>query len=209
MPPSNPSKHTAELHAFLTTRRSVRRFLPDPVPPGVLSRILETARFAPSAHNRQPWRFAAVVTEEQKRRLADAMGADFRRDLEADGLAEDMIAAQVRRSYDRILQAPVVVILCLTMVEMDVYSDFKRRRAEFRMAMQSVALAGGQMLLAAHAEGLGGVWICAPLFAQEVVQIALDLPGDWEPQGMLLLGYPELIPDPRQRKALNEIVVYR
>lgn len=137
------------------------------------------------------------------------MGADFRRDLEADGLAEDMIAAQVRRSYDRILQAPVVVILCLTMVEMDVYSDFKRRRAEFRMAMQSVALAGGQMLLAAHAEGLGGVWICAPLFAQEVVQIALDLPGDWEPQGMLLLGYPELIPDPRQRKALNEIVVYR
>ena len=199
----------SDLHNFLRTRRSVRRFLPQAVPADILDRILVSAQFAPSAHNRQPWRFAVVVSSEQKHVLANAMGSDFRRDLEADGIADDVIAAQVRRSYDRILQAPVAVILCLTMAEMDDYTDFKRRRAEFRMAMQSVALAGGQLLLAAHAENLGGVWICAPLYAQETVRAALSLPEDWEPQGMLLLGYPEAVPEPRPRKPAGETVLFR
>jgi len=44
--------------------------------------------------------------------------------------------------------------------------DRSRRQAEFRMAMRNVALAGGQMLLAAHADGLEAVWMRAPLFAQ-------------------------------------------
>ncbi|MEW5941732.1 MAG: nitroreductase family protein, partial [Chloroflexota bacterium] len=49
-----------ELHAFLRTRRSIRRFKPDPVPGEVVSRILATATYAPSAHNLQPWRFIVI-----------------------------------------------------------------------------------------------------------------------------------------------------
>ena len=175
----------------------------------VVRRVLETAVQAPSAHNRQPWRFAVVTSEDQKQRFATAMGADFRKDLEADGRALEDVNRMVDRSVQRIMQSPVVVVLCLTMAEMDEYADRKRRRAEFRMAMQSVALTGGQMLLAAHAEGLGAVWICAPLFAQPVVRNALDLPGDWEPQGMILMGHPAVTPEPRSRKSIEEVSLFR
>jgi nitroreductase len=73
------------------------------------------------------------------------------------------------------------------------------------MGVQSVALACGQLLLAAHAEGLGGVWVCAPLFAQESAQASLNLPATWDPQGLLLLGFPSRIPPPRDRFPVGEV----
>lgn len=193
------------LQQLIRSRRSVRRFLPDPVPHAVLARVLETGTCAPSAHNRQPWRFAVLTTPAPKTRLADAMGTDFHRDLLGDGLTPKAIETQLTRSRTRILEAPVVILLCLTMNDMDAYLDEKRQRAEYLMATQSVALAGGTILLAAHAEGLGGVWVCAPLFAPDTVRRAASLPLDWEPQGMLLLGYPAKVPEARGRKALEEI----
>lgn len=133
------------------------------------------------------------------------MALDFQRDLESDGFPHDEIQKRITRSRARITSAPLVVLLCLDMSEMDVYLDKKRKQAEFRMAMQSVASAGLQLLLAAHAEGLGGVWVCSPLFAQETIQNALKLPETWEPQAMFFLGYPEGIPEARERKPLDEI----
>ena len=90
---------------------------------------------------------------------------------------------------------------------MDTYPDTRRKKAEYLMASQSAAGAGLQLLLAAHAEGLGSVWVCSPLFAQETVQAALGLPKSWEPQAMYFLGYPEEIPQVRERKNLHEIIL--
>jgi len=186
----------------------VRRFKSDPVPDSVINDILTTATFAPSAHNRQPWRFCVVTDTSTKTKLADAMSVEFKRDLEKDGLAPEKVQAQITRSKARMTSAPVIIVINLDMSEMDVYPDKKRKQAEFRMAMQSVANAGMQLLLAAHAEGLGGVWICSPLFAQGTVQETLNLPKSWEPHGMFYLGYPEVIPEIRERKSLDEIVIY-
>jgi nitroreductase len=58
------------------------------------------------------------------------------------------------------------------------------------MAVQRVALACQNLLLAAHAHGLGACWMCAPLFAPALVQTTLDLPAHWQPQALLTLGYP-------------------
>jgi F420 biosynthesis protein FbiB-like protein len=137
--------------------------------------ILSTATYAPSAHNRQPWRFCVITELSTKQKLADAMAADFQRDLEADGLSPEKIHAQIQRSKSRIISAPVLILLCLDMSDMDSYPDEKRQQAEKMMAIQSVAAAGMQLLLAAHAEGLGGVWACWPLFAQETIQKTLNL----------------------------------
>jgi coenzyme F420-0:L-glutamate ligase / coenzyme F420-1:gamma-L-glutamate ligase len=178
------------------------------VPDSVIQNILSTATFAPSAHNRQPWRFAVVKTSVVKQKLADAMSLEFQHDLDSDGLPHEEIQKRITRSRERILSAPVVIILNLDMSEMDAYPDKKRRQAEFRMAMQSVAGAGLQLLLAAHAEGLGGVWVCSPLFAQETIQNVLELPKNWEPQAMFFLGYAETIPEARERKNLAEIVFH-
>ncbi len=197
------------LREFLCSRRSVRRFLAEPIPRELIDRILETATWAPSSHNRQPWRFAVLFSQEAKERLANGMAADFQEDLLADGLSSQEVAARVERSRSRILEAPIVILLCYDPSDMDEYPDELRRQAEYVMGVQSVALAGGSLLLAAHAVGLGGVWVCAPLFAPETVRKVLDLPPMWQPQGMLLLGYAAKLPEPRPRRPINEISIYQ
>ena len=70
-----------DLQSFLRSRRSVRRFKPYTVPDSMIRNILITATYAPSAHNRQPWRFVVVTSQDVKSNMADAMAMDFRHDL--------------------------------------------------------------------------------------------------------------------------------
>ncbi len=142
-----------------------------------------------------------------KAQLADAMAKDFERDLLRDGVAPEKMRAQIKRSRERIIFAPVAILLCLDMSDMDSYPDEKRQQAERTMAMQSVAAAGLQLLLAAHAEGLGGVWTCWPLFAQETIQQTLNLSKTWEPQGMFFIGYTDAMPKSKEMKALGDLVI--
>jgi coenzyme F420-0:L-glutamate ligase / coenzyme F420-1:gamma-L-glutamate ligase len=197
-----------DLQQLIRSRRSIRRFKTEPVPEDTLTRVLESATWAPSAHNRQPWRFVVLRSPDAKTRLMDAMEARFRADLTRDGLSTEEINTRINRSRTRIEGAPIAIVLCLDPGNLDSYPDPVRQRVEMQMGEQSVALAGGTLLLAAHAEGLGGVWICAPLFAPEAVQTALLLPQTWQPQGLILLGYPAESPEPRLRKCLGEVVVY-
>lgn len=175
---------------LLQSRRSIRRYRAEPVPADLIRSVLEAAIWAPSAHNRQPWRFAVLQESEPKERLATAMGARLRADLEADGVPEAVIDKDVNRSYARITGAPVVIVMCLSMEDMDRYPDEQRQQNEWIMAVQSTAMAGQNLLLAAHAFGLGACWMCAPLFVPDLVRQTLDLPPDWEPQGLITLGYP-------------------
>ncbi len=196
------------LQEFLRTRRSIRRFKTDLVPDSVISEILLTSTFAPSAHHRQPWRFVVIKNDSAKQHLANSMANAFEKDLQQDNLPQAEIDKLIQHSKSRINGAPVIIMLCLDMTDMNQYEDKKRNRAEFLTATQSVANAGMQLLLAAHAEGLGGVWVCSPIFAQETVQQALDIPKTWEPQAMFLIGYPADVPKVRERKSLEEIVKF-
>jgi F420 biosynthesis protein FbiB-like protein len=180
----------AALLALMQARRSIRRYSDRPVARAALERLLEAARWAPSAHDRQPWRFAVLVEPEARLRLAGAMGERFRRDLLADGLAADDVERQVARSVARIGGAPAAIVVFLSMADMDRYPDGHRQSLERQMAVQSVALAVQNMLLMAHAQGLGACWMCAPLFCPETVRGTLDLPPDWEAQALLTVGYP-------------------
>ena len=198
-----------EFHQFLRGRRSVRRFKPQAVPDSAIERMLATAAFAPSAHHREPWRFVVLKSPESRTWLADAMGADLRRDLAADGLPEEEIDKQVGRSRQRLLAAPGVIVLCMDSSEINAHPNERRATAERMMAVQSVAAASLQLLLAAHAEGLGGVWVCSPLFVPETVQESLDLPESWEPQAMFYIGYPTEIPEAGPRKPLEDTKVER
>jgi len=204
-----PLTSTTDLHTFLRTRRSIRRFKPDPVPDSVIREILHTATFAPSAHNRQPWRFVVLTDKSSIHRFAEKMAAEFLHALEKDNLPPEEIQKRLLRSQERISGAPVVIIACVDMSEMEQYPDERRKKAEYLIATQSVANAGMHILLAAHAEGLGGVWICSPLFAQATVREALNIQTSWEPQAMFLLGYPVEIPAVRDRKKIEEVVIFQ
>jgi F420 biosynthesis protein FbiB-like protein len=179
----------AAFAGLVRSRRSIRRYRQQPVEPALLTELLELATWAPSAHNRQPWRFCVVTTAAGREALAAAMGAQWRSDLTADGAAPDVIERRVAVSHARLTGAPVLVIPCATMEEMDLYPDSVRSQAEWQMAVQSVALACQTFLLAAHAAGLASCWMCAPLFVPHLVRSVLALPEAWEPQAILTLGY--------------------
>jgi coenzyme F420-0:L-glutamate ligase/coenzyme F420-1:gamma-L-glutamate ligase len=192
--------------ALLRGRRSIRRYLPQPVPRESLDAILETATYAPSAHNRQPWRFALVQEDATKERLARAMGERLRADRLRDSDAAEIVEADVARSFSRITSAPALVIVCLTMEDMDKYPDARRSAAEHQMAVQSTAIAMQTLLLAAHNAGLGASTMCGPLFCPDTVVSALGLPAHWEPQALVTLGYPAARGKPFRRRPLDDVV---
>jgi coenzyme F420-0:L-glutamate ligase/coenzyme F420-1:gamma-L-glutamate ligase len=200
-----PTLTPSELHRWLRSRRSVRRFRRDEVPPETIARILETATWAPNAHNRQPWRFVQLTSPESRRDLAAAMAAEFQKTLQAGGLSADEVSAQLERSRARIIEAPEAILLCLDMDVLDQYEDQARTKGEYLMGVQSVALAGGQLLLAAHAEGLAGVWMCAPLFTPGEVRKALALPDGWQAQGLVLLGWGEKEAQEKERLDIGRV----
>jgi len=197
------------LHTFLRSRRSIRRFRPEPIPTEVLDRILTTATFAPSAHNGQPWRFVVLVTPESRSRLIVNLAGKFCRDMTADGMPERDIQDRTERTSRRIKEAPIIVVLCQDLTRVNTQSDKVRMLTELKMGAQSIAVAGLQILLAAQVEGLGGTWICWPLFAPEETRQALNLPQEWEPQAMIFLGYPAENPEVPKRIPMENIVIYR
>jgi F420 biosynthesis protein FbiB-like protein len=176
--------------ALARGRRSLRRYTDQAIPPALLQELLELAAWAPSAHNRQPWRFAVLSSPAAKIGLARAMNERLRQDLRADGAPADLIEKDVARSYSRLTGAAALVCLCLSMADMDTYPDPRRQTYEWQMAVQSVAMAVQNLLLGAQAAGLGACWMCAPLFCPDTVRTALALPPDWEPQAIITLGYP-------------------
>jgi F420 biosynthesis protein FbiB-like protein len=184
----------------------VRRFLADPVPEAIIAGMIQAATRAPSAHNRQPWRFHVVRAASEKARLATAMGDKLRLDRSKDGDDDEVIRQDVERSSARINGAPALIAVCLTLDDMDTYPDARRNEAEFLMAVQSTAMAAQILLLKAQAEGLGACWMCAPLFCADTVRTALALPASWQPQGLMLLGWPAEPGRVRERKPLGDIV---
>jgi F420 biosynthesis protein FbiB-like protein len=111
-------------------------------------------------------------------------------DLRTDGVSEADIEQDTTRSRQRLTGAAALILVCLTMTDMDTYPDPRRQQLEHTMAVQSVAMAAQNLLLMAHAEGLGACWMCAPLFCPDTVRETLSLPADYQPQGVIALGYP-------------------
>jgi coenzyme F420-0:L-glutamate ligase/coenzyme F420-1:gamma-L-glutamate ligase len=180
----------AKLGSAIDQRRSIRRYLPGPIDESAIERILLAAMQAPSAHNRQPWRFAVLDDRASKVSLATAMGQRLRQDRSADGDDTKVIEDDVARSYARIAEAPAVIVVCLDIRDMDRYPDEQRNTAEYLMAVQSTAMAVQNLLLAAHTEGLGACVMCAPLFCPDSVSDSLGLPSEWKPQMLVTIGAP-------------------
>ena len=204
-----PSPEPPVLNA-IRGRRSVRRYLPREVPDEAVGRVLEAARWAPSPHGRQPWRFAVVRTDETKRRLAGAMGGEWRLNLEMDGQEAEVVQRRLEGSRRRLLDAPVLILLLLYTGDLDAYPDPARQGNETTMAVQSLGAAAQNALLAAYDAGLDAGWMCAPLFAPEEVVGALGLDESLVPHALLTLGYADGDPTKRRgRMPLEDLVVYR
>jgi len=174
----------------IKSRRSVRKYKPDPVDDQALEMVLDAARLAPSWANTQCWRFIIIRDSNIKNRIADSIAAN------PDTVSNPATSA--------IRTAPVVIV---AVAQKNVSGCFHGKTSTDKgesWLMFDVALAMQNMTLAATAIGLGTVHV--GLFdAREVEQI-LEIPEDYCVVEMTPLGYPEYQPGPRPRKELSEIV---
>jgi coenzyme F420-0:L-glutamate ligase/coenzyme F420-1:gamma-L-glutamate ligase len=209
MPASEPhdTRRSTELFDVIIGRRSVRRFRADPIPRELVEQVLEAGRWAPSPHGSQPWRFVVLTHNNVKRALAGAMGSAWQHNLAMDGQDPDVIANRVAGSRRRLIEAPVLIIICLYLENLDRYPDPERQAAEMTMAVQSLGGAAQNMLLMAYGLGLDAGWMCAPLFCPDVVRETLQLDDRLIPHALLPLGYAAADPKRRERRALEDLIV--
>ena len=92
--------------AFIEARRSIRAFLPDPVPRAELDRLVEAACLSPAPHHSRPWRWVVVDASDRKEALARGMGDRWRRDLGSDGVLPARIEELVGASHAKLTGAP-------------------------------------------------------------------------------------------------------
>ncbi|MDP8232262.1 MAG: nitroreductase family protein [Candidatus Zophobacter franzmannii] len=146
----------------IQTRHSVRNFIDKPIPQDVLNDILEAGRSAPSAQNRQEWRF--LVIQDKKR-------------IESLSINSGLIG--LSNMYIR--KAPLIIVACA-----ETKKSIKLNKQEYYLV--DVAIAFQQMMLTAWSYGVGSCWLGA--YSEEKVKKHLNLPKSFRVVGMSPFGYP-------------------
>ena len=192
----------SNLQEIIKNRRSVRKFLSKSVPQDLILEVLQAAVWAPSAHNSQPWRFILLQDANVKADLAKRMADAWAADLKNDGLtAEESIRLE---RMERFANAPVLIIACLTMEGLRKFPDKNRQSYERDLAVESLGAGLENLLLTAHASGLGACWYCAPAFCKDIVRDVLKIPDSVEPSALIIMGYPAESPSVPPKKELKE-----
>ncbi|MEM3673630.1 MAG: nitroreductase family protein [Candidatus Bathyarchaeia archaeon] len=161
-------------------RRSIRAFQSCDIPQEIVDRLIDAARWAPSAGNIQPWEFVIVRKLETKRSLAEAA-------LEQTFIEE----------------APVVIVVC---ADENRSSRGYGIRGKTLYCLQDTAAAIQNIHLAAYALGLGTCWVGA--FKEDEVRKILKTPAGVRPVAIIPVGYPAEKPQPRNRRPISQITHY-
>jgi len=180
---------TKDFFEVVTTRRSVRRYKPDPVPDELIQKILDAARWAPTGGNLQPWVFY-VITDPK---LKDAI-------VETTYIGYDK---ETGRPQKWIGTAPVIILIV---------ADTKQHKARYGRfgaelgTLFDIGACIENMLLAATALDLGSCWI-AGFDADDLTQV-VNLPKGVRPLSLVTIGYPQKVPSPPPRLSVEEITTY-
>ncbi len=199
---------------LMQSRRSIRKFLPRMPERAVLEQLIEAAVTAPSASNKQPWRFLIVTNPGVKARMADAVRA-----------AVDRVAARIDPQFEgafraygdyftRFESAPVVIVplyrpltLLSSMVGPGLAAGDRQNIAgmEQQSGIVSASLAMENLLLMAHDLGLGASGLTGPLIALDDLRGILSVPAGWGIVALVAVGYPDEQPSATARKSAAEV----
>lgn len=155
---------------FLLTRRSIRRYLDKPVQRELLLKIIDVARYAPSAKNLQPWEYIIVEDRNILERLSKIHAG--------------------AKPLEKTSSAIVVVV------------DKEVSPTSYLVDGANTVM---YLMLAAHAYGLGTVWIQTLRNIDEIRKI-LNIPENKIPVAIIAIGWPAEKPSPKPRKPLEELV---
>lgn len=171
----------AAVYKVIAERRDIRHFLPDPIAPEMLERLLGAAHLAPSVGYMQPWRFVRISDIELRTKLHSMV--DNERILTARALGERE-QEFMRLKVEGIRECGEVLVAAL-MGQREQYVFGRRTMPEMDLA--SIACAIQNMWLAARAEGIGMGWVS--LFDPQQLRQLLDMPDDAQPVAILCLGH--------------------
>lgn len=176
-----PDQDIAAIYRVIEQRRDMRHFLPDPVDPALLRRLLEAAHHAPSVGYMQPWRFIRIANRSLREEIGKLVDAERLRT--ADQLGERQ-AEFLRLKVEGIRDCGEVLVAALMDGrERHVFG----RRTLPEMDLASVACAIQNLWLAARAEGLGMGWVS--LFDPAALSALLGMPEGAKPIAVLCLGH--------------------
>jgi len=171
----------AAVYRAIYERRDMRHFLPDPIDPELLFRLLDAAHHAPSVGFMQPWRFIRISCPELRKAIHALVEQERIRTAQAlDERADEFMTLKV----EGILECPEVLVAALC--EQREQHVFGRRTLP-EMDLASLACAIQNMWLAARAEGIGLGWVS--MFEPEALKALLNMPEDSQPFAVLCLGH--------------------
>lgn len=173
----------AAVYKTIAQRRDIRHFLPDPVEPELLARLLHAAHLAPSVGFMQPWRFIRISDAALRTRIHALVEEERVQTAKALGQREDEF---MRLKVEGIRECGELLVAAL-MDRRDEHVFGRRTLPEMDLA--SVACAIQNMWLAARAEGIGMGWVS--LFDPERLRGLLGMPDGAKPVAIVCLGHVE------------------
>jgi nitroreductase len=188
----------------VANRRSIRKFLDKEIEPGDVEKILRAGIMAPSAKNRQPWKFV-VVGAKNRDGMVQVIRAGLEKERQGAGLFKGAgrLLDWAERTLRVMEKAPLTIFIINSADKLRF--EFSPEEKFQEMAdIQSIGAAIQNMLLTAHALGLGSLWINDIFFAYR--DLCSWLQTDQELIAAVSFGYPGESPQPRARKALDEVV---
>lgn len=199
------------LMGLIQSRRSIRRFAARAVKREDLKHLFEAASWAPSSHNRQPWRFLVIEDRQQIAGLADAVGRELANKLKSLPEMAAAYAGEFKRHATFFAEAPVLIVVLHKQpvrVAAPLLAGLKNPELVSGEPL-SAAMAVQNLLLAAHALGLGACALTGPLLVQGSLTGALTLPAGHELTCLVAVGHPAECPSPPRRRSLEQIVEFR
>jgi len=199
----------------IRSRRSIRRYKAQKPARELIEKLIELAVCAPSASNKQPWRFFVVDERSTIERMAAAVEEAVQRIARH---IEPRFADAFRAYCDyfvRFRQAPVVIVpafrelvVLSNLVDAATSAEDREtiRAMEFNSGLISTSLALQNLMLYAHSIGLGSSCMTGPLVASGEIKRLLDIPQSWHVAACVPVGYPAEAPQPVGRKDVETVV---
>jgi len=200
---------TSDFLQFVRSRRSIRKFRTDPLPREDLHRIIEAASWAPSASNRQDWEFAIITSHTLKKKMEDIVRTRWKLILdksETEVIKEEL--EKYAKHFDWFSQAPVLIVISAKRSEIFLLNLLGEAAEDVAGTEISAAMAAQNLMLAAHASGIGSCCITGPLVAQETLKELLGLGKRRKIVCLVALGYPAEQPEAPLRKPVEKIAKY-
>ena len=206
-----------ELIEAIKKRRSIRKFKSDKIPKEDIYDIIHAATLAPSAHNKQMWRFIAISNKDILKEMKKAIMNEIEEMSNWPELKEVGVKVKEMRAYFTFfVKAPLVFAILVKPYHSMVDEVLNVRILEKEQLeilhphtdLQSVAAAVENLLLAATEKGYGTCWVCGPLIAAPALKEILRIENQWRLMALVPMGIPNQGLKPKIVKKIDEVLEF-